>query len=389
MISGSTRRLIVISVKPITRALLPCLIASLLAGNALAQQDECEEMEGTPPGLYTTTDEGRTFLIKDDDIVEMGPGESGFADESGVKCITRSPKFLDWPCSTQAAQSRMFNTYSITDIKSENRMQEVVDRYFKVPEVIAPIPNWIDGEFHATFNYQDIIQYSSPEYWYFPDEKRPILSGKRPRSLQISLFVGTNQVVIDNNMIDALRKELGTDELPVTFVFNDSNTVPVSYFGSNISLEEAFKAFVERGIKIAEVPMWWQGDYHLTPTIEEFEKFFEIPLLEEIDPKKRADLEADLREHGFSRKSIIVSMFSESASMAVDQPDRVRVAASIGITRIPTTFNFIEPDSILARCGPGTPIGSSAVSGASTPIGGPTVPPTVQPPVVEPPASDS
>jgi hypothetical protein len=75
--------------------------------------------------------------------------------------------------------------------------------------------------------------------------------------------------------------------------------------------------------------------------------------------------------------------------MAVDQPDRVRVAASIGITRIPTTFNFIEPDTIFARCGPGTPIGSGAVSGASTPIGGPTVPPTVQPPVVEPPASDS
>jgi hypothetical protein len=137
------------------------------------------------------------------------------------------------------------------------------------------IPNWIDGEFHATFNYQDIIQFSSPEYWYFSDEKRPILSAKRPRSLLIALFVGTNQVVIDNNMIDALRRELGTDELPVTFVFNDSNTVPVSYFGSNISLEEAFKAFMERGIKIAEVPMWWQGDYHLTPTIEEFDKFFE------------------------------------------------------------------------------------------------------------------
>jgi hypothetical protein len=378
-----------IYVKPFTRALLPSLIAGLLAGNAVAQQDECEEMEGTPPGLYTTTDEGRTFLVKDEDVVEMGPGESGFADESGVKCITRTPKFLDWPCSTQAAQSRMFNTYSITDLKSENKMQEIVDRYFKVPEVIAPIPNWIDGEFHATFNYQDIIQFSSPEYWYFSDEKRPILSAKRPRSLLIALFVGTNQVVIDNNMIDALRRELGTDELPVTFVFNDSNTVPVSYFGSNISLEEAFKAFMERGIKIAEVPMWWQGDYHLTPTIEEFEKFFVIPLLEEIDPKKRADLEADLKEHGFSRKSIIVSMFAESASMAVDQPDRVRVAASMGITRIPTTFNFIEPDSILARCGPGTPIGSGAVSGASTPIGGPTVPPTVQPPVVEPPASDS
>jgi len=137
--------------------------------------------------------------------------------------------------------------------------------------------------------------------------------------------------------------------------------------------------------------MWWQGDYHLTPTIEEFEKFFDIPPLEDINPDKRAAIEADLRENGFTRKSIIVSMFSESASMAVDQPERIRVAASMGMTRIPTTFNFVEPDAILARCGPGTPVGSTGVSGSSTPIGGATVPPTVPvlPPTIEPPASGS
>ncbi|HET6593449.1 MAG TPA: hypothetical protein VFG48_11080, partial [Xanthomonadales bacterium] len=350
----------------IVRSALPAMIAALLAGNTLAQDQECEEMEGTPPGLYTTTDEGKTFLIKDDQIVEMGAGESGFADESGVKCIKRVPKFLDWPCSTQAAQSRMFDTYSLDELTTDNKMKEIVERYFKVPEVIAPVPNWIDGEFHGIFDYNDIIQFSSPDYWYLPDENLPILSGKRPRSLLIALFVGTNQVVIDINMIDALRRELGTDEIPVTFIFNDSNTVPVSYFGSNVSLEETFKAFIERGIKVAEVPMWWQGDYHLTPTIEEFEKFFNIPSLEEIGPDKRAKLEADLRENGFSRKSIIVSMFSESNSMAVDQPERIRVAASIGITRIPTTFNFVEPDAILARCGPGTPVGTAGVSGSTT-----------------------
>jgi hypothetical protein len=285
----------------------------------------------------------------------------------------------------------MFNTYSLNDLTSKNKMKEIVDRYFKVPEVIAPIPDWVDGEFHGIFNYHDIIQFSSPDYWYFPDADLPILSGKRPRSLQIALFVGTSQVVIDNNMIDALHKEIGSDEIPVTFVFNDSNTVPISYFGSNVSLEEVFKAFIERGIKVAEVPMWWQGDYHLTPTIQEFEKFFDIPALENIDPDKRAALEADLKANGFSRKSIIVSLFLESRSMAVDQPERVRVAASLGITRIPTTFNFVEPDAILARCGPGTPVGSSGVSGSTTPIGGATVPPNVPvvPPVVEPPASDS
>jgi hypothetical protein len=378
------------ALKRLARSLLPAAIAASLCGPALAQ-DDCAELEGVPPGLYTSTDEGRTYVNKDGDVLELAAGESGFADEEGVRCIKQPPEFLDWPCSTQAAQSRMFNTYTIDELTSDNPMKEVVERYFEVPEVIAPIPNWIDGEFHGTFNYDDIIQFSSPDYWYFPDEDRPLLSEKRPRSLQIGLYVGTNQVVIDNYMIDALRRELGTDDLPVTFVFNDSNTVPISYFGSNVSLEEVFKAFLERQIKVAEVPMWWLGDFHLLATIEEYERFFDIPALDEISPERQEALRADLESHGFTRKSIIVQLFLESKAMAVDQPERVRVAASMGYDRIPTTLNFIEPDIILARCGPGTPVGSGGVSGSTTPIGGTYVPPSapVVPPPPEPGASDS
>ena len=379
--------------KVLSKAILPALIASALSGNVWAQ-DECEELEGTPPGMYTTTDEGKTYMSQDDDVVELSAGEAGFADKSGVKCIKIPPKFLDWPCATDAAQSRMFNTYTIDELESENKMGEIVERYFTIPEILVPLPNWIDGEYSAVFDYKDIIQFSSPEYWYFTSPDRELLSEKRPRSLLISLYVGTNQVVPDNNMIDALRAELATNDIPVTFVFNDSNVVPISYFGANVSLEEVNKAFNERGIKIAEVPMWWLGDYQLTPTIEEFENFFEIPSLEDISAEKQAKLKADLEAYGFSRKPILVTLFSESGAMAVDQPQRVRVAASMGITRIPTALIFIEPDQVLARCGPGTPVGSSAsVSGSTTPIGGAIVPPgtPVVPPPVEPqpPASES
>jgi len=206
----------------------------------------------------------------------------------------------------------------------------------------------------------------------------------------IALYVGTNQAIVDSNMIAALQKELGTDDIPVTFVFNDSNVVPISYFGTNVSLEEVNKAFSERGIKVAEVPMWWLGDFNLEPTIVEYEKFFDIPALEDISPEKQAALKADLEAHGFTRKPILVTLFSETSTMAVDQPARVRVAASMGITNIPTSLIFVEPDMVLARCGPGTPAGSSSVSGSTTPIGGATVPPgSVAPPVTEPEASDS
>jgi hypothetical protein len=381
-------------VKVLRLAILPAVIASALTGNVWAQErDECIELEGAPPGMYVTTEQGETYMQQDGEEVTLGPGDAGFADESGITCIQKPPEFLSWPCTTQAAQSRMFNTYTIDELGSANPLAEIVQRYFDVPEILAPIPDWLDGEYNGIFNYNDLIQFSSPEYWYRTDPDVPILSGKRPSVLLVSLFVGTNQVVLDNNMIDALREQLGTDDLPVAFIFNDTNTVPISYFGANVSLEEVLKAFNERGIKVADVPMWWQGDYSLRPTIAEFEKFFDIPPLEDISPERQATLRADIEANGFRQKSIIVSMFADSGAMAVDQPERIRVAASMGYESIPTTFSFVEMDAVMAHCGPGTPTGTSGVSGSTTPPPGSTVPPgtPVDPPVVppDPPASPS
>ncbi len=171
----------------------------------------------------------------------------------------------------------------------------------------------------------------------------------------------------------------------MTFVFNDSNVVPISYFGPNVSLEEVHKAFFERGIKLADVPIWWLGDYHLQATIEEYEKFFDIPPLEDISPEKQQAIRAELESEGFTRKPFIVTVLSESATMVIDQPERLRVAASMDMKRMPLVFNFIEQDSVLARCGAGTPIGygSNAISGETTPPGGAVIPPGA--PVIPPP----
>ena len=136
-----------------------------MATNAWAQEEQdCVELEGTPAGMYATTDEGRTFIVQDGKTVELGPGEAGFADENGLHCLKQPPAFLDWPCATDAAQSRKFNTYFIDELTEENKMREIVERYFQVPEVLAPIPNWIDGEYSALFNYNDIIQFSTPDH---------------------------------------------------------------------------------------------------------------------------------------------------------------------------------------------------------------------------------
>lgn len=378
--------------KYVTRS-LPLLITAALASSAIQAQDESSDTEAVVPGLYTTTDEGRTYLIQGDQTIEIAPGQAAFATEDGLELLERPPKFLDWPCTTQAAMSRKFAVYDMEDLPDTNRIQEIIRRYFEIPEVIEPQPRWKDGEYHGRFSRNEFMQFSAPEYWYIPDGDRAMRSEKRPRSLFISLYVGINQVVVDSHALNLLREEFSDNDIPVTFIFNDSDTVPVSYFGPNVSLEELLKAYMERGIRVAQVPMWELGDHHLKPSIEEFEKYFDIPELDAISPERRSALQLDLGMNGFYRKPIFVSIFADSGEMSVDEAARIRVAASMGISNIPTVVTVIVPDDIyVQRCGPGIPIGTSgsAISGESTPIGGATVPPgSTTPPPTDPAASDS
>jgi hypothetical protein len=381
------------SCKPnLNRALLPAVIAvALMSGNTFAQSGGCEELQGTPPGLYVTTDEGRTFITQEGKVLEVAPGQSAFAGEGKLACIKNVPAFLDWPCSTDAASSRKFATYAIADLSGQSGSKlarEVVKRYFEIPEVIEPVPDWLEGEYHTKLAYTDIIQFSNGEYWYLPSSNASLTDEKRPKVLQISLYVGINAVVVDSYQADLLKKHYGTEDIPVMFVFNDSNTVPISYFGPNVSLEEVYKAFNERGIKIADAPMWPLGDYTLAPTAEEFEKFFDLPSLDSIDPVRREALSAQLETFGFTKKPAFVTMMSGGGRIYVDDPALIRVALSMGMERIPTALTFVEPDNHLTRCGPGTPVGSSgaAISGESTPPGGAVVPPgggTTPPPPPE------
>ena len=182
--------------KLLYKSLLPVLIALALAPlAAYAQDEDSGEQKFAEPGLYTTTDEGHTYLIQDGKVLEMAPGESGFAGEDGLKRISSVPSFLNWPCSGDAAQSRKFATYAMKDLTDSSQIKEIIQRYFEIPEVIEPIPNYIDGDFHGNFTLNDIIQFSSPEYWYSPNQDRPFLDQKRPRVLdegrRIVAFVAT------------------------------------------------------------------------------------------------------------------------------------------------------------------------------------------------------
>ena len=134
--------------------------------------------------------------------------------------------------------------------------------------------------------------------------------------------------------------------------------------------------------------MWELGDYNIRPSMAEMEKYFDLPDLEDLPNERREALQADLEEYGFSKKPVFVSILSGSNSLVVDQPQRVRVAESMGMTSVPVHVTIVQPDILVQRCGPGTPAGfdSVAISGESTPPGGGVIPPGsgVTPPPTEP-----
>jgi hypothetical protein len=348
----------------------------------------CEKVDvGRTPGLYTSTDEGLTYVVQGDNIIELAPSEAAFANEDTMSCVEEVPVILDWPCSTPESLARQIPSFTLDSLDGENIPKQVVRRYFEIPEIIEPRPRWKNGDFHGTFNRQDIIQFPTIEYWYTPSSQESMLDERRPKTLQITLHVGLSLVVVDNRAIDALLEKYGGKNVPVVFNYADQSEVPISYFGRNVSLEELADAFMNGGVRVSEVPMWEIGDFHLEPTIEEFEKLFDIPALEEIDPGNLQGLVANLETRGFSRKPVFVSLMAESSILSIDQPARIRAAQSLGFDKIPTVVLYYGENAHRARCGSNAKSGTPA-PGSKLPGSGSSLQPNV-PPAPEIPASDS
>jgi hypothetical protein len=326
--------------------LLTCTSLTAVSTNTVAQQadEECVDLQGTPPGLYVTVDQSQVYLIQGDKIVELNPGEAAYASETDLTCLKVPPTLLEWPCGTAEALSRQkAPTYSIDELPVFEAALEVARRYFEESSVLSPPIEWLNGEYHRVFEAAEISGFTTSEYWYIPADSDPFANPKRPKSQLISLFWSTKQAVLDGYTFDRLR-EISTDGgIPVVFRFWEENEVPVSLFGPGVTLKELTDAFFGRGIKVAQVPVWYAGDHHLSVKVTEFERLFDIPDLDEINPGQIELLSAELEARGFSLKP-----------------------QSLGFASIPTVIFYYSGTSHLEKCGVPLPR-SSPVAGTPSP----------------------
>jgi hypothetical protein len=325
-----------------------------------AQDDnECLELDGTPPGLYVTVDQNQVYLTKDGEVVELDPGEVGYANENQLACLKVPPRVMAWPCGSAEAMSRqMAPTFRFDEVSPVGLVQEVKRRYFEENQAIGPEIEWLNGTVHGTLHESEFEGLDADTYWYLPGGPDPFASPKRPRAQLVGLFWSTRQAVLDTNTLDVLSESQGPAQIPVVFMYHRDYEVPVSFFGADVSLSELLDAFLDRGVQLAPVPVWYAGDHHLKVAISEFEQHFDIPALDEINPAQLQRHMDELKASGFTHKPVLVSMLAESNNMMVDQPERIRAAAELGIREIPTVIFYYTSSTHLAGCGLPLPVTS-------------------------------
>jgi hypothetical protein len=331
---------------PLMASLHTAIAIALASASAHAQQDPEQPSEITP-GLYATVNESEIYIIQGDEQIDLKVGETAFVGQDGMRQLDVVPAFLNWPCGDSGGQgqgqSGLMPTYPLESLPAGNRVEEIVRRFFEGPEIPANSPAWLNGEAHGSFPADEISKFSTSAYWYESGMTTPKMDALRPNILLISLYPATQQVVVDQNHFQELRDLYGSKDIPVTFVFNEEYIVPVSYFGKNVTLQQVADAYFEKGITIADVPIWYAGDRQLTASPAELERLFDIPAIEDIDPDRLAALIADLQANGFTRKPINVSLMSQNDTMAVDDGEKVRAAQSIGMDSLPiVVFSYNE-----------------------------------------------
>jgi hypothetical protein len=337
--------------KPLRMTSLSTAIVIALASMAANAQSPGDST-ATSTGLYVTVSQSEVYIIQGDSQLDLKVGEAAFAGADTLKQLDAVPGFLNWPCGgSGAGDSEMVPTYSLDSLPPGNRVEEVVRRFFEGPEIPAPSPAWLNGESHSSFPADEISKFSTNAYWYLPGETTAKMEALRPRVLLISLFPATQQVIVDQNHYAELRDLYGDEEIPVTFVFNEETVVPISSFGKNAGLQQVADLFFEKGITIADVPMWYAGDRQFEASPGDLEQVFEIPAIEDIDPSRLADLVADLQANGFTKKPINVALMSQNNSMAADEGEKIRAAQSIGMDSIPIVFFNYSENSHQKRCG--------------------------------------
>jgi hypothetical protein len=248
------------------------------------------------------------------------------------------PSLPGWVCHSSATgDSRYHREYPLDDLGPQPTVQAVADRYFNQNQRIAPFPDWQAGGAHMKASVAELAGLLKPEYWY---ESAPDTTASAKRPVFVSLYKESKDIIVDDNLHQVEKaQQQGVAQLPVVFIYNETKYNPISKYGDNVTLNDVANRYFSGGEQLTAVPQWSDGDHHLNVKMGEFESLFTLPKKEDVDPARWAELENDLKQNGFTKSPVLVTLLSNNRMWLAD-PARVAVAKELGIKSAPTVAFF-------------------------------------------------
>jgi len=318
------------------------------------------------------------------------------ADEFYWAAIDLMPNLPGWVCPVSFDTNAYSPIYDVNDLPEQRTVAEVARRFFKANARMSPFPDWTAGEFNMLAQVDELMGLVSDDYWYHPGPPQAG-AGAHPRdNVLVSLYKRGKLIVVDADASRlAAMKQSGKDRVPVTFFYNQNMQVPISSFGSNVTLETLINEFSAVGNEVSMVPLWRTGDYHLEVPPAELVKMFGVAEKQDMNPILYQKALSDVRRNGFGKSPALITLLRTDKFKSLAEPERIRAAMELGLTEIPTVLFYHtlnrQPCSApttcfkqirQARSCATTRVASagSAIPGQTGSAGGGVVPPPMPPP---------
>lgn len=212
-------------------------------------------------------------------------------------------------------------------------------------------PDWDKGERHLTAPIDELIELArntakdGRSAWWYRSSGTEHIPGQQGTPVLVSLFSHDKSIVIDAGLDQLLAaKQQGVTSLPVVIIYNDSKYVPASSLaldgasdpaqGGSHSIEGVVTRFFSSGERLAPVREWHYGDYHFRADASELKALFDLSDPSGIDPAKLQQYAKD------PSRPVLITVFYDSRSYWVDDPERVAALIEQGQTHIPVVFFY-------------------------------------------------
>lgn len=251
------------------------------------------------------------------------------------------PSLPGWVCHTDEwAAGRYASEISIDELGPQPTVAAVSQRFFDNNQRLVPFPEWQAGQAHMTAAVSELDALPRQQWWYRAPDATMSDDEVLAQPLFVSMYAGSRTVLVDNNMghIEAAKRR-GLTTLPVVVVYNQPNVYAVGELGADAKVSDVAQRYFNGGQEITPVPEWAEGQYHLMAKREDLESLFELPRKEDIDPQRWAQIEEDLRQNGFSKRPMLLTLVDNNRMWA-DDTVRLAVARDLGIENVPVVYFF-------------------------------------------------